>query len=154
MKYTKFLVFLLFFSICPLTFAQSTAQKKPVIQVDDELAKALEKSLAELESLRRIKSLQAEQIEALQGKIGALEDLVKIERERADAYKRASEERKTANELDEKRVELFRQSLDEFKAEVERLRRERDSLRKNRNMWTVAGAVFGIAVGVFLKSGN
>ena len=122
--------------------------------VSNELLKQYEIALIEVERLRaqlagkdEIIRLKGEEIEAHK----AIDD---INRQRIQALLDAVKERTTANTLDEKRVELFRQSLDEFKAEVERLRRERDSLRKNRNMWTVAGAVFGIAVGVFLKSNN
>lgn len=112
--------------------------------------KSLEVALAELESARKVNSLQREQLDALAGKIRALEDLVKIERERAEAYRTAAAERATANQLDERRVTLFEQSLAEFKAEVARLRDERDAARRSRNRWAVVGVgavIFALITG-------
>jgi hypothetical protein len=118
---------------------------------NDELLKSLEKALAELESARKINSLQREQIGALEAKIDALQGLVELHKEIAATYKKAAEERAVANTLDDKRVALFEESLAEFKKEVDRLRSERDQARRSRNTWGVVGLVLGIGLGVYLQ---
>lgn len=132
----------------------STSQKtSPAQSANDELLKAAEKAIAEAEALRRIKSLQAEEIDALQAKIAALSELVEIERQRAEEWKKASQERATANALDEKRIALFEETVRDAKAEITRIRAERDSARRQQKVWGVVGLVLG-ALAVLVGARN
>lgn len=128
----------------------ATSQKAQTAPASDELLKAAEKAIAEAESLRKVKSLQADQIDALQGKIKALEDLVAIEKARAEAYKTAAAERATANTLDSQRIAIFEQSLKDFRAEVDRLRLERDRARRGGKIIGGIALVVGILAGVWV----
>jgi hypothetical protein len=137
--------------LCSYASGQSasiyTQNPKPAPASD--LLKSLEIALVRLEAAERVKGLQAEEINALRGKIEALEGLVKIERERGDAYKRASEERATANALDDKRVALYEQSLLSFREETMRLRSERDSARRANKVWGAVGLILGIGAALW-----
>jgi hypothetical protein len=119
------------------------------VSVPSDLLKSLEIALARLEAAERVKSLQAEEIAALRGKITALEGLVAVERERGDAYKRASEERAVANTLDDRRVALYEQSLLSFREETTRLRSERDSARRANKVWGAVGLILGIGAALW-----
>lgn len=131
---------------------KTSTQKTSNATVNDELLKSLEIALARLESAERVKGLQADELDALRAKITTLEALVAIERQRAEAWRTAAQERATANTLDEKRVALFQESIDLFKTEVIKLRQERDSAKRSRNTWTIIGAAIGIAIGSWLKT--
>jgi hypothetical protein len=117
--------------------------------VSDELLKSLEKALAELESARKVNSLQRDQLDALEAKISALNDLLRLERERAEAYRVAAAERASANVLDDKRVALYEQSLLSFREETTRLRSERDSARRANKVWGAVGLILGIGAALW-----
>jgi hypothetical protein len=97
--------------------------------------------------LRKVKELSAEQISALEAKIAALEDLVRIERQRAEAYKAANAERATANALDDKRIALFEKMIEDFKAELVRVRGERDRARGRNKIIAAVCLLLGFGLG-------
>ena len=130
--------------------SKSTPQTKNAT-VDDGLLKALEIALAKLASAEQVNSLQREQIDALQAKITALEGLVEVHKEIAATYKKAAEERATANSLDERRIALYESSLLDFRENTKRLIAERDSARRSRNTWAAVGFVLGAAATAYLK---
>ena len=124
----------------------ATCQKPTPATANSELLKALEKAVLEAEGLRKVNSLQRYQLDALEAKIRALEGLVAIERQRAEAYRAAAAERATANALDDKRVALFEESLKQFQSELSRVRDERDRARGRNKWYAVGGFVIGAAL--------
>ena len=119
--------------------------------VSDELAKALEKALAELEHLRLVVTLKDEQIAAKDQQIAALNSLASIERMRAESWAKAAQERATANQLDARVVDSFERSINAYKADRDRLIVERDKAR-GRLKWVGAiGFVVGAGVVYSLK---
>lgn len=124
-------------------------QNQKPAPANNDLLKSLELALAELESLRKVKSLQVEQIDALQGKVRALEELVEVHKQIAAEWKKAASERATANALDAKQIALFEETVRDAKAEITRIRGERDSARRGQKVWGAVGLLFGIALGVY-----
>jgi TolA-binding protein len=131
--------------------SNSASTQKPKVApaptLSDDLAKSLEIALIELQHLRKVKELSAEQISALEAKIAALEDLVRIERQRAEAYKAANAERATANALDDKRIALFEKMIEDFKAELVRVRGERDRARGRNKIIAAVCLLLGFGLG-------
>lgn len=132
-----------------LTPCAALAQQptKPKVGVSEELGRALELALSEVEHLRNQSKIKDEIIAAKDSQIGALNGLVSIERLRAQAWATAATERKEAIVFDDKRIALY-------DAEVLRLRTERDSARKGQRAWGAVGMVLGIALGVFSQRGK
>jgi DNA replication protein DnaC len=148
MKSLSLLILMSILASASIVYAQDSRNLKSTPQtknasVNDDLLKSLEKALAELESARKVNSLQREEIDALQAKIDALASLVEIEKQRAEEWKKASQERATANQLDSQRIALFEKSLEEFKAELLKVRAERDKARKQRSIFAVGGVIVG-----------
>jgi hypothetical protein len=122
--------------------------------VNEDLAKALELALVELSHLRTVKRLSDEEKAALNQKIVALEDLVTIERRRAEAYKSANAERAIANDADAVRVALLERMIADYKTERERLMKEREAARRYGRYLGVIGFVAGVLITVFVKGRN
>jgi hypothetical protein len=104
--------------------------------------------MLEVAHLRRVRSLNEEEKRALGEKIVALEDLLRLERQRADAYKAANAERSTANSADSQRIALLEKVVEEYKAERARLMKERDSARRANKIWGAIGLFLGAALAV------
>ena len=110
--------------------------------------KICQKALTEVEHLRRVRSLDAEEKAALNEKIVALESLVQTHKEIAAAYKNANLERSVANTADAERVKILQAMVDDFKSERTRLMKERDSARRANKIWGAVGLFLGAALAV------
>lgn len=132
-----------------LTPCAALAQQptKPKVGVSEELGRALEIALAEVEHLRNQSKIKDEVIAAKDSQIAALNGYAQIERARAEKWMEASLARKEGSVIDDKRIALF-------EADVLRLRSERDSARKGQRTWGAVGMVLGIALGVFSQRGK
>lgn len=126
-----------------LTPCAALAQQptKPKVGVSEELGRALEVALAEVEHLRNESRIKDEIIAGKDQQIGALNGLVSIERMRAESWAKASQERKEGSVIDDKRIAAF-------EAELLRVRTERDDARKSQKYFGALGAVLGLVVGV------
>jgi hypothetical protein len=111
----------------------------------------IEKALAELEILRSIRKLDKEQMQALNEKIRALEELVAIERQKAEAYRQGGLERKNANETDANRIKILEELVQDFKEERARLMSERDRARLMGRLYAVGGFLLGIIATLAVK---
>jgi uncharacterized membrane protein YgaE (UPF0421/DUF939 family) len=127
-------------------------RNKPAVSVDDDTLKQIEALLAEVESLRKVKNLNRDQIAALEAKIAALEDLCRVYKEQRDAYKNADTERATANALDDKRIALYVAMVADYKVEISRLRAERDKARGNNKFYLLGGVILGALAAVFARN--
>jgi hypothetical protein len=107
--------------------------------------------LAELEILRSIRKLDKEQMQALNEKIRALEELVAIERQKAEAYRQGGLERKNANETDANRIKILEELVQDFKEERARLMSERDRARLMGRLYAVGGFLLGIIATLAVK---
>lgn len=127
-----------------LTPCAALAQQpvKPKVGVSEELGRALEVALAEVESLRNQSKIKDAVIAAKDEQIGALNGLVVIERARAQQWATAALERKEAIVFDDKRIALY-------DTELLRVRGERDSARAQQKTWGFVGLVLGVTVGIF-----
>jgi hypothetical protein len=134
--------------MCLMMFAQTGYAKGSNGFIQQNEQAQIEKALAELEHLRTVRKLNAEQIDALNQKVKALEDLVAIERQRAEAYKSANAERATANTLDSERIAIYEKIVEDFKSERTRLMKERDSARRANKIWGAVGLFLGAALAV------
>jgi hypothetical protein len=115
--------------------------------------KQIEAALIELEHLRQINKLNKEQIAALNDKIKALEDLAALEHSRAESYKSADEERRSANSIDSRRVATLEQIISDYKQERERLIKERDNASRRSRWYLITGFIIGGLLG-FLGAKN
>jgi predicted RNase H-like nuclease (RuvC/YqgF family) len=118
---------------------------------NDDLLKVCDKALLEVEHLRTVRKLSTEQIDALNQKVNALEDLLKLERNRAEAYKSADAERSKANEIDSRRVATLEKVIEDYKAERGRLIGERDRARRNNKLHAIGGAIIGGLLAWFVR---
>lgn len=140
MKHTLSLILIcLILTPCAALAQQPT---KPKVGVSEELGRALELALAEVEHLRNENKIKDAVIAAKDEQIGALNGLVVIERARAQQWATAALERKEAIVFDDKRIALY-------DAEVLRLRGERDQARAQQKTWGFVGLVLGVTVGIF-----
>jgi uncharacterized coiled-coil DUF342 family protein len=115
------------------------------------LLKVCDKALLEVEHLRTVRKLSTEQIDALNQKVNALEDLLKLERNRAEAYKSADAERSKANDIDSRRVATLEQIISDYKSERDRLIKERDKARRANKLYAIGGAIIGGLLAWFVR---
>ena len=127
-----------------LTPCAALAQQptKPKVGVSEELGKALEVALAEVEHLRNQSKIKDEIIAGKDQQIGALNGFIKIQSEQASAWAKAAMERKDALASDDRAFKLQ-------EADLLRVRAERDSARAANKWYGFGGLVLGAALGVF-----
>lgn len=127
-----------------LTPCAALAQQptKPKVGVSEELGKALEVALSEVEHLRNETKIKDAVIKAKDEQIAALNSLASIERARAEKWAEAALERKTAITFDDAAAKLQ-------DAEILRVRGERDAARRSQKYYGLGGLILGIALGAF-----
>lgn len=114
---------------------------KPKVGVSEELGKALEIALAEVEHLRNESKIKDAVIAAKDQQIAALNSFVEIQRQQVKEWSIAALQRKEAIVFDDKAAKLQ-------DAEILRVRAERDAARGQQKTWGFAGLVLGVTLGI------
>lgn len=128
-------------------YAQDSASKKKTATVTEEFLKKAEEAIAERDHLRTVVKIKDEQLATKDEAIRTLQAITEIERLRADRWMQASQERATANTLDERTIKSFESSILDYRQNLDRVTRERDSARRSRWVWSAVAFGVGVLVG-------
>jgi septal ring factor EnvC (AmiA/AmiB activator) len=120
------------------------------VTINDEMAKAYEAALTELDHLRRVSKLKDAELDAYKKQLEAQESYVQTLEAIVDKQKKLVGEQDVVTKLDEKVFNEFKQTISDLRGELERVRKSRDKYRGLVKVAAGIGLIIGIGLGYVL----
>ncbi len=120
--------------------------------MSEDLLKAYEQGLIELDHLRRIDKLNKEEFQAYERKIISLEKLLSLCEKQRVKESEIDNQNNSIKKIDEKIFNEFQTIVNDLKLELERVRKSRDRYRNGLKYAFGIGAILGAALSYLFKN--
>lgn len=118
--------------------------------INEDMARAYDTALVELDHLRRVDKLRGEELEAYKRQLALLESYVSTLETIVEKQKKLITEGEAVTKVDEKVFNEFKSTVTDLKSELERVRKSRDKYRGLLKYVAAVGLAIGATLGYVL----